>query len=166
MLREITGSTPWPIHKQSLTGAVPLKSLPSMGMEIAQTDSSIVLAGRVSGGVSWPGGDRRQLFVPGALECGQITHWCKCACHQEEYSLPFMLTVVIIIHDLLRICEKVLPDVVLGQIRHLVGLGLALALVHASRGAELDHATQLACDFQAGLVDDEVESPNGTPSSD
>lgn len=145
---------------------MPLGSLLSMGMEIAQTDFSIVLAGRVSGDVSWPGGDRRQLFVPSALQCGQITHWCKFACHEEEYSLPFMLTVVVIIHDLFRICEKVLPDIVFGRLRHLVGLGLALAFVHASRGAELDHTTQLACDFQAGLVDDEVEPPNDVPALD
>lgn len=85
----------------------------------------------------------------------------------KKITYPFMLTVVVvIIHDLFRICEKVFPDVVFGQIRHLVGLGLALAFVHASRGAELDHATQLACDFQAGLVDDEVEPPNGGPALD
>lgn len=137
-----------------------------MGVEIAQTDFFIVLAVRVFGDVSWPGGDRRQLFVPSILKSGQITHWRKCACHKEEDSLPFMLTVVVIIHDLSRILEEVLSDVVFGQIKHLIGLGLALAFAHARRGAELDYATQLACDFQAGPVDDEVEPPNDVPASD
>lgn len=77
-----------------------------------------------------------------------------------------MLTAIVIIHNSFRAPEMVFSDVVVGQVRDLVGLGLALTFIHASRGAKLHHTTQLACDLQADSVDDEIEPPNAVPASD
>ena len=50
-----------------------------------------------------------------------------------------MLTTVVIVYNVFSIFEMVFAVVVIWQIRNLVELGLALAILHATRGAELDY---------------------------